>query len=147
MKLIPFFSFLLIFTFSMALARVPNIVEHKLLSIDWDIETELSRIGFTIAGTHPSKLSSRFTEQKFVRDCWILDDNGNVVLILYFFINKFRNDPFIKNETIRLNKSFKIEDIEYRFGIISSDQQLIKAVVNVVSTLDVNNKKYDEYPY
>ena len=147
MKLIPFFSFLLIFTFSMALARVPNIVEHKLLSIDWDIETELSRIGFTIAGTHPSKLSSRFTEQKFVRDCWILDDNGNVVLILFFFINKFRNDPFIKNETIRLNKSFKIEDIEYRFGIISSDQQLIKAVVNVVSTLDVNNKKYDEYPY
>ena len=132
---------------SLSYARVPNLVEHKLLSINEDIENELRRNGFAIAGSHPSKLSKKYTEQKFVRDCWVLDNNGNISLKIFYFLNKFKDDIFIKKETFQLNKSFEIDHLKYQIGILSSDRQAMKAVINIISTLDVNNKKYDEYPY
>jgi hypothetical protein len=147
MRFISLASVVFLLFFSLSYARVPNIVEHKLLLINEGIETELRRIGFTIAKTHPSKLSPKFTEQEFVRDCWILDDKGNVSLKLFFFLKKFQDDNFIKNETIRLNKGFEIGSLKYQIGIFSLDQQVIKTVVNIVLTFDVSNKKYDEYPY
>ena len=118
-----------------------------MLLLNDDIEIELSSRGLTVAGTHPSKLSPKYTDQNFVRDCWVLDEKENVILTLFFFTSKFQNDAFIKNRVLQLDKNFMIGKVKFFFGVISSDHHLINNVKEVIGNLDINNEKYDDYSY
>jgi hypothetical protein len=128
-------------------ARVPNPIEHKLLLLNKDIETQLVNRGLSITIIHPSKLSQKYTDQEFVRDCWVKNEKDEVVLKLFFFLEKYRSTQFIKSKSIQLDKVIKIRNKKYFLGIVSENHQLIKSVSDVVHELDSQNTKYNEYPY
>jgi hypothetical protein len=128
-------------------ARVPNPIEQKLLLLNEEIEAQLAKKGLSIEKIHSSKLSRKYTDQKYVRDCWVKDESGKVVLKLFFFLERYWHDLFIKSHTIQLTKTIKIRNKQYFLGIVSEDQQLIKTVSDVVYELDTQNVKYDEYPF